>query len=141
MVALPWHAAYSASKFGLRGLSEVLRFDLARHDIGVSVVVPGAVDTPLVGTVHIAGVDREHPKVQRWVRLFAGHAVTPEKVAENILTGITKNRFLIYTSPDIRALYAFKRLAWWPYSVAMRRVNVFFTRALRPRSATFTPPG
>ncbi|WP_319431803.1 SDR family oxidoreductase [Mycobacterium sp. RTGN5] len=140
LVALPWHAAYSASKYGLRGLSEVLRFDLHRHDIGVSLVVPGAVDTPLVHTVQIVGVDRDHPKVQRWIRLFSGHAVTPEKVAENILTGITKNRFLIYTSPDIRALYAFKRLAWWPYSVAMRRVNVFFTRALRPRSATFTPP-
>jgi NAD(P)-dependent dehydrogenase (short-subunit alcohol dehydrogenase family) len=134
LVALPWHAAYSASKYGLRGLSEVLRFDLARHDIGVSLVVPGAVDTPLVRTVQIVGVDRDHPKVQRWVRLFSGHAVTPEKVAENILTGITKNRFLIYTSPDIRALDAFKRLAWWPYSVAMRRVNVFFTRALRPPS-------
>jgi len=26
LVALPWHAAYSASKFGLRGLSEVLRY-------------------------------------------------------------------------------------------------------------------
>jgi NAD(P)-dependent dehydrogenase (short-subunit alcohol dehydrogenase family) len=36
LVALPWHAAYSPSKFGLHGLSEVLRFDLARHDIGVS---------------------------------------------------------------------------------------------------------
>ena len=31
LIGLPWHAAYSASKFGLRGLSEVLRFDLARH--------------------------------------------------------------------------------------------------------------
>jgi NAD(P)-dependent dehydrogenase (short-subunit alcohol dehydrogenase family) len=30
LIGLPWHAAYSASKFGLRGLSEVLRFDLAR---------------------------------------------------------------------------------------------------------------
>ena len=50
LVALPWHAAYSASKYGLRGLSEVLRFDLARHRIGVSVVVPGAVTTPLVQT-------------------------------------------------------------------------------------------
>ena len=61
LVALPWHAAYSASKYGLRGLSEVLRFDLARHRIGVSVVVPGAVKTPLVKTVEIAGVDREDP--------------------------------------------------------------------------------
>lgn len=132
LVALPWHAAYSASKYGLRGLSEVLRFDLARHRIGVSVVVPGAVNTPLVNTVEIAGMDREDPRVTRWVNRFSGHAVSPEKAAEKILAGVAKNRYLIYTSADIRALYAFKRLAWWPYSVAMRRVNVVFTRALRP---------
>ncbi len=133
IVALPWHAAYSASKYGLRGLSEVLRFDLARHRIGVSVVVPGAVKTGLVQTVQIAGVDREDPRVAKWVDRFAGHAVSPERAAEKILTGVRRNRFLIYTSPDIRALYTFKRVAWWPYSVAMRRVNVLFTRALRPK--------
>jgi len=132
LVALPWHAAYSASKYGLRGLSEVLRFDLARHRIGVSVVVPGAVKTPLVNTVEIAGVDREDPNVSRWVARFGGHAVSPEKAAEKILAGVVKNKYLIYTSPDIWALYAFKRLAWWPYSVAMRQVNAFFSRALRP---------
>jgi NAD(P)-dependent dehydrogenase (short-subunit alcohol dehydrogenase family) len=135
LVALPWHAAYSASKFGLRGLSEVLRFDLARDRIGVSVVVPGAVKTPLVDTVEIAGVDREDPHVSRWVDRFSGHAISPEKAAEKILTGVARNRYLIYTSPDIRAFYAFKRLAWWPYSVAMRQVNVIFTRVLRPRPA------
>ncbi|MGH3524023.1 MAG: SDR family oxidoreductase, partial [Mycobacterium sp.] len=135
LVALPWHAAYSASKFGLRGVSEVLRFDLARHRIGVSVVVPGAVNTPLVNTVEIAGVDRDDPKVSRWVDRFSGHAVSPEKVADKILAGVAKNRFLIYTSADIRALYVFKRVAWWPYSVAMRRVNVYFTRALRPSAS------
>ena len=132
LVALPWHAAYSASKYGLRGLSEVLRFDLARHGIGVSVVVPGAVKTPLVQTVEIAGVDREHPQVRKWVDRFSGHAVSPELVADKILRGVVRNRYLVYTSHDIRALYAFKRIAWWPYSVAMRRVNVIFTRALRP---------
>ena len=132
IVALPWHAAYSASKYGLRGVSEVLRFDLARHRIGVSLVVPGAVKTPLVQTVEIAGVDRDHPQVAKWIDRFGGHAVTPEHVADRMLKGIARNRYLIYTSPDIRALYAFKRFAWWPYSVAMRRVNVIFTRALRP---------
>ena len=135
IVALPWHSAYSASKYGLRGLSEVLRFDLARHRIGVSVVVPGAVKTGLVQTVEIAGVDREDPNVQKWVDRFAGHAISPEKAADKILAGMRRNRFLIYTSVDIRALYAFKRAAWWPYSVAMRQVNVLFSRALRPKSA------
>ncbi|MBI3223642.1 MAG: SDR family oxidoreductase [Mycolicibacterium cosmeticum] len=132
IVALPWHAAYSASKYGLRGLSEVLRFDLARHRIGVSVVVPGAVKTGLVQTIQIAGVDREDPRVAKWVDRFAGHAVSPEHAAAKILDGVARNRFLIYTSSDIRALYLFKRVAWWPYSVSMRRANLLFTRALRP---------
>ncbi|MEI7545492.1 MAG: SDR family oxidoreductase [Mycobacteriaceae bacterium] len=140
LVALPWHAAYSASKYGLRGLSEVLRFDLARHRIGVSLVVPGAVNTPLVDTVQIVGVDRDHPRVQRLVTMFSGHAISAEKVADKILDGITRNKFLIYTSADIRALYAFKRFAWLPYSFAMSRVNVAFTRALRPRGARSLPP-
>jgi NAD(P)-dependent dehydrogenase (short-subunit alcohol dehydrogenase family) len=136
LVALPWHAAYSASKFGLRGLSEVLRFDLARHHIGVSVVVPGAVATPLVNTVDIAGVDRDDPRVRRWVGRFTGHAVTPERAADKILAGVRRNRFLIYTSSDIRALYVFKRTMWWPYSVAMRQANAVFTRALSPARIT-----
>ena len=114
----------------------MLRFGLAMHRIGVSVVVPGAVRTPLVNTVEIAGVDREDPRVSRWVGRFGGHAVSPERAAEKILAGVAKNRYLIYTSADIWALYAFKRFAWWPYSLAMRRVNVFFTRALRPSPAT-----
>lgn len=135
LVALPWHAAYSASKYGLRGVSEVLRFDLARHRIGVCLVVPGAVDTPLVRTVDIAGVDREDPRVARWITRFSGHAVTPERAAEKILAGVAKNKFLIYTSLDIRALYTFKRVAWWPYSYAMKRVNVIFTHVLRPRGS------
>ena len=145
LVALPWHAAYSASKFGLRGVSEVLRFDLARHRIGVCLVVPGAVDTPLVQTVQIAGVDRDDPDVQRWVRRFSGHAMTPEKAAEKILVGVARNRFLIYTSRDIQALYAFKRFAWLPYSLSMKQVNVLFSRALLPRrrrsAPAVLPPG
>lgn len=136
IVALPWHAAYSASKYGLRGASEVLRFDLARHGIGVSVVVPGAVKTPLVDTVEIAGVDRAEPNVERWVRRFGGHAVSSDRAAEKILAGVAKNRYLVYTSGDIRVLYAFKRLAWWPYSIAMRQVNAVFTRTLRPGPAS-----
>ena len=139
LVALPWHSAYSASKYGLLGLSEVLRFDLARHGIGVSVVVPGAVKTPLVHSAHIAGVDRDHPRVSRLVDLFHGHAISPEKVADKMLAGVAKNRFLIYTSHDIRALYLLKRAAWWPYSAAMLRANVVLTRALRPTGVAPAP--
>ncbi len=76
LFGLPWHAPYSAAKFGLRGVSEVLRFDLRRHGIGVSLVCPGAVSSPLVGTVEIVGVDRTHPtmvEARRAFRASRGH--------------------------------------------------------------------
>lgn len=128
LFGLPWHAAYSASKFGLRGISEVLRFDLAKHRIGVSLVCPGAVNTPLVGTVKIIGVDRQDPDVAALVRRFQRHAVTPEKAAAAILKGIRTGRYMVFTSPDIRVGYWFQRKFAWPYELVMRLLNWQVTR-------------
>ena len=74
LFGLPLHAPYSAAKFGLRGVSEVLRFDLEQHGIGVTLVCPGAVDTPLVDTVKIVGVDRTNPVVAANI---GGSSATP----------------------------------------------------------------
>jgi len=123
LFGLPWHAAYSASKFGLRGVSEVLRFDLRRHDIGVSLVCPGGVKTPLVDSVEIVGVDRSDPKIAKLVKHFERRAVSPEHVAEKILTGVEKNRYMVFTSADIRIGYWFQRKFAPPYEIAMRVLN------------------
>jgi NAD(P)-dependent dehydrogenase (short-subunit alcohol dehydrogenase family) len=128
LFGLPWHAAYSASKFGLRGVSEVLRFDLKRYGIGVSLVCPGGVRTPLVGTVRIVGVDREHPAVKKLVGHFERRAVTPERVAECIVRGIERNRYMVYTSPDIRIGHWFQRKFAWPYERAMQAMNDRLTK-------------
>jgi NAD(P)-dependent dehydrogenase (short-subunit alcohol dehydrogenase family) len=123
LLGLPWHAPYSAAKFGLRGVSEVLRFDLRPHGIGVSLVCPGGVKTPLVGTVEIVGVDPDNRKMQKLKRRFESRAVSPEHVAEKILAGIEKNRYLVFTSPDIRLLFGLQR--WFPpaYELIMRELN------------------
>jgi NAD(P)-dependent dehydrogenase (short-subunit alcohol dehydrogenase family) len=123
LFGLPWHAAYSASKFGLRGVSEVLRFDLRRHGIGVSLVCPGGVKTPLVGTVEIAGVDRESPQMRKLIKRFEKHAVSPEHVAEKIIEGIEKNRYMVFTSADIRVGYWVQRKFSPPYELTMRLLN------------------
>lgn len=123
LFGLPWHAAYSASKFGVRGISEVLRFDLRRHGIGVSLVCPGAVRTPLVDTVEIVGVDRRSPSIERLVRRFERRAVSPETVAAKILEAIEKNRYMVFTSADIRIGHWVQRKFALPYELAMRRLN------------------
>ncbi|AVH22205.1 SDR family oxidoreductase [Nocardia cyriacigeorgica] len=128
LLALPWHAAYSASKYGLRGLSEVLRFELAQHGISVHLVAPGAVNTPLVQSFELVGVDKEDPRVGKLVTRFTRHAVAPEKVAAAILRGIERNRFIVYTSFDIRFGYWWKRKFAFPYELLMRVANVQFSR-------------
>lgn len=123
LFGLPMHAAYSASKFGLRGISEVLRFDLRRHGIGVSLVCPGGVDTGLVNTVEIQGVDKNDREVVALRKHFQKRAVTPEKAASAIIRGIKSNRYMVFTSPDIRVGYWFQRKFAWPYEVVMRLLN------------------
>ncbi|MGJ0120460.1 SDR family oxidoreductase [Williamsia sp. MIQD14] len=136
LMALPWHAAYSASKFGIRGVSEVLRFDLRRHGIGVSLVCPGAVATPLVGTVDIAGVDTSDPRIVAAVRRFEKRAVSPERAAASIIAGVTRNRWMVYTSTDIRLGYWLSRKFAWPYEIGMRIANDQFDRLARVTSTS-----
>lgn len=131
IVALPMHAAYSAGKFGLRGISEVLRYDLRRHRIGVSVVCPGAVKTPLINTAEIVGVDRTRHEARKFIERFEKRAVTPEHVARKIIIGMRNNRFIITTSFDIKLLYWCKRKIYIMYHIVMLLLNAMMTRILK----------
>ena len=53
-MAFSGNAAYAASKFGLRGLHEVLRAELKGTGVRASLVSPGPVDTPLWDAVDSA---------------------------------------------------------------------------------------
>lgn len=123
LFGLPIHAPYSAAKFGLRGVSEVLRFDLSQHRIGVSLVCPGAVDTPLVGTVDIVGVSRHDPRLAALIDKFQRHAVSPEHAAESMLRGIERRREMVFTSADVRLGYWAQRIFPFGYNIAMRALN------------------
>ncbi|MEO6885541.1 MAG: SDR family oxidoreductase [Jatrophihabitantaceae bacterium] len=130
LIGMPWHAAYSASKFGLRGVSEVLRFDLRRHGIGVSLVCPGGVATPLTETIQIAGLDKQTPQFQKLQANFRKRAVTPEQAAASILRGVSRDTYLVYTSNDIRLIHQLQKKCEPLYVMAMRAMNHAANRAL-----------
>jgi NAD(P)-dependent dehydrogenase (short-subunit alcohol dehydrogenase family) len=131
LFGFPWHASYSAAKFGLRGVSEVLRFDLERHGIGVSLVCPGGVDTGLVNTINMVGVDRDNPRVARQINHFRKRATSAEDAAEAILEGVRRGRYMVYTSRDVRFGFWVQRKFALPYELAMRLANRQFDRLLR----------
>ena len=130
IIAMPWHAAYSASKFGLRGVSEVLRFDLARHGIKVSLVCPGAVNTGLTETIRIDGVDTSGPEFVKAQKRFREHSASPEEAAAAILDGVKRGRYWVYTSRDIAAAHLLQRYFPPGYSLAMRALGRYANKAL-----------
>jgi NAD(P)-dependent dehydrogenase (short-subunit alcohol dehydrogenase family) len=131
LIGLPWHAAYAASKHALVGISEVLRYDLKKHAIGVSVICPGAVNTNLVQTAEIfapqanIGALRTH---------FLKVAITPEKVADLIVDAIHNRRFLVITSTDIKVLYFFKRVINPLYHLIMQLLTRIMDKSLLSKS-------
>ncbi len=123
LMGAPWHAAYSASKAGLIGLSEALRFDLKLHRIGITVICPGGVDTSLKNTVEIPGIDKDSPRFQKLKKMFSRHAISPDKVAKQILKAIRKNKFMIITSADVKFIYFCKHYLPPLYRIVMFRIS------------------
>ncbi|MDF3936611.1 SDR family NAD(P)-dependent oxidoreductase [Pseudomonas citronellolis] len=88
-------AAYSASKFGVVGLAEVLRLEQKPNGIDVSVICPGEIATPLLT------YERQHgSKVTEALNGAAG-ILTVEEAVEGILAGLRRREFMI--TPGLRA--------------------------------------
>ena len=87
------YTAYCASKFGVRGLAEALRYELRLKDIDVSLCCPGEIMTPMVEEEK----RHQHP-VSAALKAFAGSARLEDSVPA-LLHGIARRRFEIVDGP------------------------------------------
>ncbi len=92
-IGFAWFAAYSASKFGLRGLSEALRRELDGSGIGVTYVAPRAVKTRLNTGAVYRMAEATHMRMDEpdWV---AGEIVAAiERDAKDVYLGFPEKLF------------------------------------------------
>jgi short-subunit dehydrogenase len=85
-------AAYSASKFAVRGFSEAVRHELAENGVGVTVVHPGGIKTRIAESARTgSGVSVEEYEQGRkqFTKLLT---MPPEKAAAMIVEAIEKRR-------------------------------------------------
>lgn len=83
------HAAYAASKFGVHGLTETIRQEVADSNVRVSLVSPGAAETELL--THVTN-EKSLTDYNSWKESMGGLTLDPAKVAETI--------FFIYNMPQ-----------------------------------------
>ncbi|MBB1260001.1 SDR family oxidoreductase [Streptomyces alkaliterrae] len=105
--------AYGASKAAVLMLSESLRAELAEHDIGVSAICPGVVNTNITNTTRFAGTDdkEEQRRRRQATRLYGRRNYPPEKVAAAILRAVVRNEAVVPVTPEARAARVLGRLS------------------------------
>jgi NAD(P)-dependent dehydrogenase (short-subunit alcohol dehydrogenase family) len=117
------YSAYNASKFGVVGLAGALRMECLPHGVGVSVVCPPEVLTPMVEEE----LKTMHP-VTRELKRVAG-TLDLESAGREIIAGLERGRF--YVVPGFRARMVWHLNRWFPglLELISNRVIMKFTAA------------
>lgn len=111
IISPPGQAAYSASKFAVRGFSNALRHELAGTNVGVTVVHPGGVNTAIAQSARLpagappAEVERGRKIAQAMLRMPADQA------GEIIVQGIERDRARILVGNDAKIVSLLERFA------------------------------
>lgn len=103
---LPNSLAYGPTKAALQNLADTLYMDLHDHGLGVSIVNPGFVATPLTAQN----------------QFVMPALLTPEQAAQAILSGWEKGRFEIHFP---------KRFTWWLKLMRMLPHSLYFALVKR----------
>lgn len=121
-------AAYGSTKHALMGLSQALADELDPHRIGVSVVCPGFVDTPILERARVRG---DEPDVSRRVagELLRKRRLTAERVAERCVDAAERGIAVVPVGLEARAL-------WWLSRLTPTYIRSVFRLARRLGSRT-----
>ena len=98
--------AYATSKSAVLMFSECLRAEMAEHNIGVSAICPGIIDTPITRSTRFVGVDDDEQsrRQDNTEKLYQRRAFTPNRVAQAIVAAVEKNRAVVPVSPEARGM-------------------------------------
>jgi NADP-dependent 3-hydroxy acid dehydrogenase YdfG len=99
---------YSASKFAVVGLSQALRSALDQHDIGVSVLCPGNVNTNIAEAcstrpkqLENTGYHLDESIVEAFRHIHSA-GMDPETLAEHVKEAMTRNQLFVIPYPEMR---------------------------------------
>jgi butyryl-CoA dehydrogenase len=109
IIAPPGQAAYTASKFAVRGFTEALRHELADTSVQVSSVHPGGIRTGIARASRL-GVGADPKKRERDIALLDFLArTTPESAADRIVTGAMRGETRILIGRDAQQIDRIQR--------------------------------
>jgi NADP-dependent 3-hydroxy acid dehydrogenase YdfG len=126
LLAIPGQSAYNATKFAVRGFTEALREEMliAGHKVGVTSVHPGGIKTGIARNARVSDKEDKAATAKLFDEKLA--KMTPERAAEIIIKGITKNQARVLVGLDAHALHNFQKFTGSRYEDIVALVSKKF---------------
>lgn len=105
----PTVTAYVATKFAVLGLSQSLRAELAQHQIGVTAICPGMINTQIVADGRVRGMAGE--RREKVKAAFHKKGASPDLVAAAILDAVRTNPAVRTVGKDAALIHTLTRIA------------------------------
>jgi len=121
LVGLPRAASYVTAKFGVVGLSEALRYELAPLGVGVTAVCPGFIKTSIAS---VEGAEEVAAAVQK----YGGD---PELLSRKIVEGVRRNDAQVLYGPEPLISTTLRRLSTRLHDRAGRALGAAMHKANR----------
>lgn len=114
------YTAYCSAKFALVGLTETLRAELKPEKITLHLVCPGEFDSPMVDDLNL------YRTLENKVITQTVPVLSLDQVAEEVMAGLLKNRYLIIPGQAARLIEMsnrwFPSLSRWVTDLKIRRI-------------------
>lgn len=123
LMAMPGQSAYNATKFAVRGFTEALREEMliAGHRVGVTSVHPGGIKTAIARNARVSDKEDKAATAKLFDQKLA--RMTPERAAEIIVKGITKNQARVLVGIDAHAMHNFQKFTGSRYEDIVAKVS------------------
>ena len=108
----PTLGPYTATKFAVVGISEVMGMELKRHGITTTALCPGIISTNIVRDSRIEVSNRKGENIkEKAVDFYAQRGTPPERVAQDVLKAVRRKTPLQPSPFHVYPLWVIKRIS------------------------------
>ena len=117
ITGLPYGTLYASSKAALVALAECLRAELSFHNIGVTTIYQGLIETGLISSTYFKGVDEKARELPARIR-----AMPADKCARVIVRSVRKNKGIVVITGLAKCIWTVKRLSQGMFQFMQKRI-------------------
>jgi len=109
--AVPNLSAYSASKHAVLGLSDALAMELRETSVGVTVVCPGVINTPIIRNRRAVAPSVPASALDKIAQQYQAKGAHPSAVGARIVRAVKGGEDIVLVGPSAAAVFYARRLS------------------------------